>query len=145
MLTIRKEAAVAVYKEAENVPRVAYRVKEVALALDLSPAAVYQHLESGRIPYVRIGGRVFVPAGFFRESGLEEPSRTRYADGARLGIPPGYTVAEVAATFDMSIPNVYELTSRGVIPKYKEGGRRLISADFFVQVGLDAPVIDLAR
>jgi hypothetical protein len=137
---------VAVYKEAVNVPRAAYRVKEVAPALGLTPQAAYQQVKSGGIPHVKIGTRVFVPAGLFRELGLEEPLRIRHQDGARLGVPAGYTVAQVAAALGgMKIPNAYELTARGVIPMYKEGGRRLIPAAFFAQVGLEAPEINLAQ
>lgn len=135
----------AVYKEAVHVPRVAYRVKEVGTALGLTPAAVYQQIDSGGIPHEKIGGRVFVPARFFRELGLEDPMPTQYAEGARLGLPPAYTVAEVAAALGSAIPNVYELTARGVIPMFKEDGRRMVPATFFAQIGLDAPVVDLRK
>ncbi len=134
----------AVYKEAENVPRAAYRVTEVASAVGVTSHSIYQQVASGNIPSVRIGGRLFVPARFFEEIGLEEPVRVRYPEGARLGVPDGYTVAEGAAALGMTIPNVYELTARGVIPMYKEDGRRLIPSGFFAQVSLDAPLIDLA-
>lgn len=133
----------AAYTEAAHTPRAAYRVKEVAAALGLSLAACYQQIESGGIPHVRIGGRVFIPAGFFRELGLEDPVRTRYADGSTLGVPAAYTVAQVAAALGSAVPNIYELTARGVIPMSKDGCRRVVPAAFFGQVGLEAPVVDL--
>lgn len=133
----------AVYKEAQHVPRVAYRVKEVGAALGMSNAAVYQQIGSGGIPHEKIGGRVFVPAGFFRELGLGDPAPVEYPEGALLGVRDAYTVAEVAAALGSAIPAVYELTGKGVIPMVKEGGRRLIPADFFRKAGLDAPVVDL--
>lgn len=133
------------YKEAAHVPQVAYRVKDVATALGLTLAACYQQVESGAIPHVKVGGRVFVPAHFFTELGLGTPVRTRYAPGAVLGTPPAYTVAEVAAALGSAVPNIYNLTARGVIPAYKDGARRLVPAGFFAQVGLEAPVVDLRK
>lgn len=135
----------AVYKEAVHIPRVAYRVKELVAALGMSAAAVYQLIASGVVPCEKIGGRVFVPARYFRELGLEDPIPMEYARGARLGALPAYTVAEVAAALGSAIPNIYELTGRGVIPMVKEGGRRLIPATFFGQVGMDAPLVDLRK
>lgn len=135
----------AAYKEAVNVPRVAYRVTEVASAVGGTKDAIYQQVGSGNVPSVKIGGRLFVPARFFRELGLEEPIRAHCPEGVRLGVPAGYTVAESAAALGMTIPNVYELTARGVIPMYKEDGRRLIPSGFFAKVGLEAPLINLAR
>lgn len=135
----------AAYAEAVHVPQVAYRVKEVAAALGLTLAACYQQVESGAIPHVKVGGRVFIPARFFTERGLETPARMRYADGAVLGVPSAYTVAEVAAAIGSAIPNIYGLASRKVIPTYKDGARRLVPAGFFAQAGLDAPVLDLRK
>lgn len=133
------------YREAENIPRAAYRVKEVALAIGPSKDAIYQQVKCGHIPRVKIGGRLFVPASYFEEIGLDEPVQISYPEGARLGIPEGYTVAQVAATLGAGIPNVYERTAEGVIPMYKEGARRLIPSSFFAEVGLVPPKIILAK
>ncbi|WP_018771419.1 DNA-binding protein [Arthrobacter sp. 162MFSha1.1] len=133
------------YAEAEHVPQVAYRVKEVAAALGLTLAACYQQVESGAIPHVRVGGRVFIPARFFTDLGLRTPVRVRYGDGAVLGVPPAYTVAEVAAALGSAIPNVYGLAARKVIPTVKDGTRRMVPAEFFAKVGLEAPVLDLRK
>ena len=133
------------YKEAHYVPRSAYRIKEVAPALGISKDALYQQVHAGNVPHVTIGTRLFVPARYFREVGLEEPAPVQLPAGARAGVPEGYTVAEVAASLGAGIPNIYELTAKGVIPQYKEGYRRLIPSEFFSRVGLDAPEIVLLK
>lgn len=125
------------YRAATGVERVAYRVREVASALGLTESAVYQQIGSGAVPHVQIGGRVYVPAGFFRDLGLQEPLVGPSSSGRK----ELFTVAQVAAAIGTSIPNIYQLTGRNIIPAHRQDGRRLIPAGFFADLGLDVPGI----
>jgi excisionase family DNA binding protein len=46
--------------------RMGYTVREVAVALGISEAAVYKMVARGRLSTMQIGGRKFIPASVFR-------------------------------------------------------------------------------
>jgi excisionase family DNA binding protein len=61
---------------APSITRAGFSVTETAQALGVSTSAVYQAIRSGDIDNVRVGGKVYVPAGWFSKKGLDVPSLT---------------------------------------------------------------------
>lgn len=58
---------------ASSIARVGFSVAETAQALGVTNSAIYQAIRSGGIDTVRVGGKVYVPAGWFHEKGLSTP------------------------------------------------------------------------
>ena len=48
-----------------EVPKIAYSIREACRASSLGRSTLYNHIASGRVQVVRIGGRTVIPAAAF--------------------------------------------------------------------------------
>ncbi|MCQ9162948.1 helix-turn-helix domain-containing protein [Arthrobacter sp. STN4] len=56
------------------VHRAGFSVAETAKSLGITPHAAYQAITAGDIETTRVGSRIYIPARWFRDQGLDTPA-----------------------------------------------------------------------
>ena len=115
----------------ESYPRVEpllYRPAEAAELLRVSPSKLYELMNSGEIPWMRLGGVRRLPVEALRQLTGESHPRVPQME------PLFYRPAEAAAALRVSRSKVYELMNRGEIRWVRLGGVRRLPVEALRQL-----------
>ena len=124
----------------ESRPRVEpllYRPAEAAEVLRVSPSKLHELMNSGELPWMRLGGVRRVPVEALRQlTGVSHPRVPQE--------PLFYRPVEAAEALRVSRSKVYELMNRGAIPWVRVGKVRRVPVEALRQL-IRTRVVDRTR
>ena len=125
----------------ESRPRVEpllYRPAEAAEVLRVSPGKLHELMNSGEVPWMRLGGVRRVPVEAIRQLAGESHPRVPQME------PLFYRPVEAAEALRVSRSKVYELMNRGAIPWVRVGKVRRVPVEALRQL-IRTRVVDRTR